>query len=55
MTAATPKATRQDTLGNGMATGLIGFAAVAVVLAVLNIDSGRSPFYTPALFGSALF
>jgi hypothetical protein len=38
-----------------MATGLIGFAAVAVVLAVLNIDSGRSPFYTPALFGSALF
>jgi hypothetical protein len=46
---------RQNTLENGIVTGSIGFAAVALALAVLNIDAGRSPFYTAALLGSALF
>ena len=55
MTAPMPKVTRQDTVGTGIVTGLIGFAAVALMIALLNIDAGRSPFYTAALFGSALF
>jgi hypothetical protein len=42
-------------LKDGMYAGLIGYAAVVVVYAVINVLSGLSPFYTPALFGSALF
>jgi hypothetical protein len=34
--------------------GLIGFATVAVVFAVVNVAAGRSPFYTAALLGNAL-
>lgn len=55
MTAPQPKVIRQDVVTNGVLTGLIGFATVALLIAVLNIDAGRSPFYTAALFGSALF
>ena len=55
MTASTRKVVRQDIVRSGIATGLVGFAVVAFVIAVLNIDAGRSPFYTAALFGSALF
>lgn len=42
-------------LSGGLAAGLIGYAAVVGVMAALNVVLGRSPFYTAALFGSALF
>ena len=43
------------TLLDGLATGFIGYVAVALSTAVLNLLIGRSILYTPALFGSALF
>lgn len=46
--------TREILIG-GLWAGMIGYAAVVVVIALLNVLSGRSPFYTAALFGSALF
>lgn len=55
MTSPSAKTIRQDILGSGIVAGVIGYAVVALVLAVLNIDAGRSPFYTAALLGSALF
>lgn len=55
MTVSTRKVVRQDVVGSGIVTGLIGYGAVAFVIAMVNIDAGRSPFYTAALFGSALF
>jgi hypothetical protein len=42
-------------LADGLFTGLIGYATVVAVFAALNLLAGRSPFFTPALFGSALF
>jgi len=42
-------------LNDGLYAGLIGYATVIVVMAALNVVLGRSPFYTAALFGSALF
>jgi hypothetical protein len=39
----------------GLAAGGVGYAAVIVVVSVLNLIAGRSPFYTAAMFGSALF
>lgn len=45
----------RDTLIDGLWAGVIGYAAVVIVVALLNLLSGRSPFYTAALFGSALF
>lgn len=39
----------------GVVAGLIGYATVMVVVALLNVVVGRSPFYTAALFGAALF
>lgn len=39
----------------GLWAGVIGYGTVAVVVAVLNLLAGRSPFYTAALFGAALF
>jgi hypothetical protein len=38
-----------------MYAALIGYATVVVVVAVLNLISGQSPFHTAALFGSAIF
>ena len=43
------------TLGSGLYAGLIGYAVVVVFIAIVNLAGGRSPFYTAALFGSALF
>lgn len=43
------------TLNGGLVVGLIGYATVVVTMAALNVALGRSPFYTAALFGSALF
>jgi hypothetical protein len=42
-------------LNGGLVAGLIGYGTVIVVMALLNVILGRSPFYTAALFGSALF
>jgi hypothetical protein len=42
-------------LGGGLAAGLIGYATVVGVMAALNVVLGRSPFYTAALLGAALF
>jgi len=38
-----------------MFAGLLGYATVVVLFAVINILAGRSAFYTPAMFGSVLF
>ncbi|NIM51183.1 MAG: hypothetical protein GTN62_14685 [Gemmatimonadales bacterium] len=38
-----------------MYAGLLGYVTVVVLFAVINVVAGRSPFYTPAMFGSVLF
>jgi hypothetical protein len=55
MTSPSAQTIRQNILSGGIMTGFIGYVVVAAVLAALNIDTGRSPFYTAALLGSALF
>jgi hypothetical protein len=47
-------ATKQAWTG-GLYAGLLGYLVVVVFLALVNLLAGRSPFYTAALFGSALF
>ena len=42
-------------LATGLAAGLAGYATVVLFFAVTNVISGRSPFYTAALLGSAMF
>jgi hypothetical protein len=42
-------------LTTGLYAGLLGYLVVVVFLALVNLLAGRSPFYTAALFGSALF
>jgi hypothetical protein len=42
-------------LTGGLFAGLIGYATVVVLYAVINLLSGHSPFYTPAMFGATLF
>jgi hypothetical protein len=49
------RAQTRDTLTGGLYAGVIGYATVVVVIAAINVLLGRSPFYTAALFGSALF
>lgn len=39
----------------GLVAGLIAYLTVAIFLAVVNLVAGRSPFYTAAAMGSALF
>lgn len=39
----------------GLLVGLIGYVTVVAVSAILNVVSGHPLFFTPALFGSALF
>lgn len=48
-------AQRQRLLGDGLAAGLIGYVLVAGFFVVLNLVAGRSPFYTAALVGEAIF
>jgi len=43
------------TLRSGLFAGLLGYGAVVVVFAGANLLGGRSPFYTPAMLGSAMF
>ncbi|MBE0592481.1 MAG: hypothetical protein IH616_08785 [Gemmatimonadales bacterium] len=42
-------------LRGGLFAGLLGYGTVVVVFAVVNLLGGRSPFYTPAMLGSAMF
>ncbi len=49
------KPERVEAYWQGLVAGLIGYAAVAAFFAIYNLASGRSPFYTAALFGGALF
>ncbi|HTR21389.1 MAG TPA: hypothetical protein VMH88_11105 [Gemmatimonadales bacterium] len=49
------RAQTREMLVGALWTGVIGYATVVVVVAVLNVLTGRSPFYTAALFGGALF
>jgi len=42
-------------LNGGLFAGLIGYGTVVVLFALINLVAGESPFYTPAVFGSALF
>lgn len=42
-------------LAQGTVAGLIGFGTVALFFAVLNVAHGRSPFYTAAVLGAAVF
>jgi hypothetical protein len=44
----------RNTLREGVVAGLTGFGTVAAVLALLNLISGRSPFHTAEILGSAL-
>lgn len=46
--------TTQRMLIAGLYAGLLGYAAVAIVSAVLNMLTGRSPLYTAAMLGSGL-
>jgi hypothetical protein len=43
------------TLAGGLYAGLLGYAVVVVFVGAVNFAGGRSPFYTAALFGAALF
>jgi hypothetical protein len=45
----------KNLLTNGMFAGLLGYLTVVVLFALLNLLMGRSPFYTPAMFGAVLF
>ncbi len=50
--------TRRDTrliLNGGLFAGLLGYGTVVVLFALFNLLAGRSPFYTPAMFGAVLF
>lgn len=46
---------RRRLIADGLAAGLIGYALVAGFFAVVNLVAGRSPVYTAALIGEALF
>ena len=48
-------AQRRRLIADGLAAGLIGYAVVVVFFVVLNVTMGRSPLYTAALMGEALF
>ncbi len=49
------RATTTQALEGGLYAGLLGYLVVVVFLALVNMLAGRSPFYTAALFGSAMF
>ncbi len=42
-------------LNGGLFAGLLGYGTVVVLFALINVLAGRSPFYTPAMFGGVLF
>lgn len=46
---------RTRILSDGLIVALIGYAIVVLLVSVLDMLQGRSPFYTAALLGSASF
>ncbi len=48
-------AQRQRLIADGFAAGLIGYALVVGFFVLLNVATGRSPFYTASFIGEALF
>lgn len=48
-------AQRRRLIADGIAAGIIGYALVVAFFVVLNVTSGRSPLYTVALIGVAIF
>lgn len=46
---------RSRVMWEGLWAGLAGYFTIAIILAIGNALAGHSPFYTPALLGSALF
>lgn len=46
---------REELWSDGLAAGIIGYATVIVVMGGIDLLSGRSLFYTPALFGATIF
>ena len=42
-------------LVDGLVAGLVGYLAVVLFVALWNVVAGRSPFYTAALLGEAVF
>ena len=42
-------------LVGGLYAGLVGYVVVVLVLSLMNLATGASPFYTAALFGAVLF
>jgi len=49
------KPERAQVLAQGLIAGVVGYAAVAVFFLLGNVVAGRSPFFTAAALGSALF
>jgi hypothetical protein len=49
------RAERVQTNLQGLAAGFIGYVAVALFFAIFNLIGGRSPFFTAAFLGDALF
>lgn len=46
--------TRRDVMVEGLIAGLIGYGAVVVIIAVLDLVGGRALFQTPSLLGQIL-
>lgn len=49
------KPERAQVMVQGLVAGLIGYATVALLFSLIDLTSGRSPFYTAAVLGSSLF
>ncbi|MEJ2502485.1 MAG: hypothetical protein P8177_04075 [Gemmatimonadota bacterium] len=48
-------ARRRQMLVDGLAAGIAGYLAVVLFVALWNLAAGRSPFFTAALLGEAVF
>jgi len=48
------KPDRARVLTEGLVTGILGYLAVVVFMALINVVSGRSVFYTASVLGQAL-
>jgi hypothetical protein len=49
------KPENEKLLAQGLVAGIVGYAAVVLFFAVVNVIGGRSPFHTAAALGSVLF
>lgn len=46
---------RVEVLTHGLVAGFIGYAAVVIYFAIVNVIGGHSPFHTASTIGAALF